>query len=69
MKLADFGIVAHEVSTLRMQTKEDQKDDRAWVVDRNLIFGDVNNLFVCDLSVFPVSPPANPTPTLAVLAL
>ncbi|KAK5202910.1 hypothetical protein LTR41_011356 [Exophiala xenobiotica] len=71
MKLADFGVVAHEVGTLRMQTKENQdhKGDRAWVVDRNLNFRGINNLFVCDLSVFPVSPAANPTPTLAALAL
>jgi choline dehydrogenase-like flavoprotein len=66
MKLADFGVVAHEVGTMRMkQCKEDAKG----VVDENLQFIGLSNLFVCDLSVFPVSPPANPTLTLTALAM
>lgn len=36
---------------------------------RLLKYVGVDNLYVCDLSVFPISPPANPTLTLAALAL
>jgi choline dehydrogenase-like flavoprotein len=60
---AGFGVVAHEVGTLRMPVK-----DGAGVVDENLQVNGVDNLYVCDLSVFPVSPAANPTLTLAALA-
>jgi choline dehydrogenase-like flavoprotein len=66
MKLADFGVVAHEVGTMRMSRDE---HDVKGVVDKNLKYIGVDNLYVCDLSVFPVSPPANPTLTLAALAL
>jgi choline dehydrogenase-like flavoprotein len=59
---AGFGVVAHEVGTMRM------KKDGAGVVDENLRLNGVDNLYVCDLSVFPVSPAANPTLTLAALA-
>ncbi len=41
----------------------------AGVVDENLRYYGYDNLFVCDLSVFPTSPAANPTLTLAVLSL
>lgn len=66
MKLADFGVVAHEVGTMRMSRDE---HDVKGVVDKNLKYIGVDNLYVCDLSIFPVSPPANPTLTLAALAL
>lgn len=59
---AGFGVVAHEVGTMRI------KKDGAGVVDENLRVNGVDNLYVCDLSVFPVSPAANPTLTLAALA-
>jgi choline dehydrogenase-like flavoprotein len=39
------------------------------VVDENPKWNGYDNLFVCDLSVFPTSPAANPTLTLAALAL
>jgi choline dehydrogenase-like flavoprotein len=39
------------------------------VVDTNLKFLSYDNLYACDLSVFPTSPAANPTLTLAALAM
>lgn len=58
---APLGGVAHEVGTLRLGA--------GGCVDENLKYFGCNNLFVCDLSVFPSSPAANPTLTLAALAL
>jgi choline dehydrogenase-like flavoprotein len=63
LKRASLGGVAHEVGTLRMGT------DDTGVVDENLRYYSYDNLFVCDLSVFPTSPAANPTLTLAALSL
>jgi choline dehydrogenase-like flavoprotein len=44
------------------------KSGKQGVVDENLRMNGVKNLYVCDLSVFPVSPAANPTLTLVALA-
>lgn len=63
LKLAPPGGVAHEVGTLRIGTNGDG------VVDTNLKFLGYENLFACDLSVFPSSPAANPTLTLVALAM
>jgi choline dehydrogenase-like flavoprotein len=63
LKLASPGGVAHEVGTLRIGANNDG------VVDTDLKFLGYENLFVCDLSVFPASPAANPTLTLAALAM
>ena len=60
---APLGGVAHEVGTLRMG------DNGFGVVDTNLKFHGYDNLFCCDLSVFPTSPAANPSLTLVALAL
>lgn len=60
---AGLGGVAHEVGTLRMA------DDGTGVVDADLRFLAYDNLYVCDNSVFASSPAANPTLTLAALAL
>ncbi|WP_415854153.1 GMC oxidoreductase [Sinomonas sp. G460-2] len=60
---ADLGGVAHEVGTLRMA------GDGTGIVDADLKFLDYDNLFACDNSVFPTSPAANPSLTLAALAL
>ncbi|KAI2776439.1 FAD/NAD(P)-binding domain-containing protein [Daldinia loculata] len=62
---ADFGVVAHEVGTMRM-SKDGSRDNS--VVDENLKVQDWKNLYVCDLSVFPASPAANPSLTLVALA-
>ncbi|MFI6296505.1 GMC oxidoreductase [Nonomuraea sp. NPDC050790] len=59
-----LGAVGHEVGTLRMGA-----DESRGVVNPDLkVFG-TDNLYVCDLSVFPTSPAANPSLTLAALAL
>ena len=63
LKLADLGAVAHEVGTLRMGS------EGAGVVDENLRFWGYENIYACDNSVFPNSPAANPSLTLAALAL
>lgn len=60
---AGLGGVAHEVGSLRMGAANQG------VVDTDLKFFGYDNLYVCDLSVFPSSPAANPTLTLAALAL
>lgn len=57
-----LGGVAHEVGTLRLG------DGNSGVVSPDLKYNGYDNLYVCDLSVFPTSPAANPTLTLAALA-
>lgn len=63
LKTGGLGGVAHEVGTLRMG------ELGHGVVDSNLRYVGHDNLYVCDLSVFPTSPAANPTLTLVALAL
>lgn len=63
---AGFGAVAHEVGTMRIKGP---KTDQSYVVDEGLRVQGFNNLYVCDLSIFPFSPPANPSLTLAAIAL
>lgn len=63
LQTADLGGVAHEVGTLRMA------EDGSGVVDADLKFLGYDNLYACDNSVFPTSPAANPSLTLAALAL
>jgi hypothetical protein len=67
------GAVAHEVGTLRMERTKgkyvDQFGRQAGVVNENLRFLEHQRLYACDLSVFPTSPAANPTLTLAALAI
>ncbi len=65
---AGLGGVAHEVGTLRMGTSE-AAGYTDGVVDADLKFVGYDNLYACDLSVFPSSPAANPTLTLAALSL
>lgn len=66
-RLAGWGAVAHEVGTMRIDT-----NSRTWwrrVVDKNLKVHGYENLYVCDLSIFPFSPMANPSLTLTALAM
>ena len=65
---AGLGGVAHEVGTLRMGT-DPARGYADGVVDADLKWVGYDNLYACDLSVFPTSPAANPTLTLAALAL
>ncbi len=73
--VADLGGVAHEVGTLRMEVKDSNRvydarsRPREGVVDSDCKFIGLDNVFVCDLSVFPTSPAANPTLTLMALAI
>ena len=64
LQTAGLGGVAHEVGTLRMN-----EDSGQGVVDSNLKFHQYDNLYACDLSVFPSSPAANPSLTLVALAI
>lgn len=66
LSLLGLGVFAHEVGTMRM---DGPKTNGKGVVDENLQVKGFSNLFICDLSVFPVSTPANPTRTLAALSL
>lgn len=55
---------AHHMGTARMAA-----DSRSGVVDRNLKAWGVENLHVCDASVFPTSGNANPALTISALAI
>ena len=61
---AKLGGVSHEVGTLRMSS-----DAATGVVDQNLKVHGMDDLYACDLSVFPTSPAANPSLTLVALAM
>jgi len=65
MVLRGFGLVAHEVGTLRMDSPQHPRG----VVDSGLKVHGLSNLYCCDLSVFPYSTPANPALTLSALSL
>lgn len=68
LKRAPAGGVSHEVGTLRMGTDK-EKNYLDGVVTPDLKFHAYDNLYACDLSVFPYSPAANPSLTLSALAL
>jgi choline dehydrogenase-like flavoprotein len=63
LKVGRLGGVAHEVGTLRLGAEGNG------VVDTDLKFLGYDNLYACDLSVFCSSPAANPSLTLAALAI
>jgi len=60
-----LGAVAHEVGTMHVEGPQTQD----FVVNKNLQVRGFDNLYVCNLSIFPFSPPANPSLTLAAIAL
>lgn len=62
---APLGGVGHEVGTMRMG----RAGSAMALVDEDLLVSGSDNVYVCDLSVFPSSPAANPTLTLVALAL
>ena len=72
---AKLGAAGHETGTLRLKKARRTGPDGPigpepdWVVDDDLKLRGYDNVYVCDLSVFPVSPAANPSLTLAALAL
>jgi len=57
-----YGTVHHAGGTLRMS------DNHSGVVDETLKFEAYDNLYCCDVSVFPTIPAANPSLTLVALA-
>ncbi len=61
---ARLGAAGHEVGTLRLGNDAEES-----VVDANLQVRGCPQLYVCDLSVFPTSPAANPSLTLGALAI
>lgn len=63
-QLEGFGTVAHETGTMRVEGPKGKG-----VVNDQLQVHGIDNLFVCDLSVFPFSPGPNPSLTLTALAL
>lgn len=63
LNLAPLGGVAHEVGSLRIG------ENNVGVLDTDLKFNEYDNLYCCDLSVFPTSTAANPSLTLVCLAL
>ena len=68
LQLADVGGVAHEVGTLRMPVRRPDGTVEKGVLDEDLKFEGVKNLYACDNSIFPVSPAGNPSLTLVALA-
>lgn len=72
--LAPLGGVAHEVGTLRMRVEDGGRvaagaPKKPGLVDEDGRFVAHPSLYVCDLSMFPTSPAANPSLTLVALAL
>ncbi|MGE3907807.1 MAG: GMC oxidoreductase [Chloroflexota bacterium] len=63
LRRAKLGAAGHELGTLRLGDSDEA------VVDANLKVRGYDNLYVCDLSVFPTAPAANPSLTLAALAM
>ena len=53
---------------MRMESPASGKQSLPRVVDADLKVDGWKNLYVCDMSVFPVSPAANPSLTLVALA-
>ncbi|MDJ0649286.1 MAG: GMC family oxidoreductase [Xenococcaceae cyanobacterium MO_188.B19] len=66
-----WGTVHHACGTLRMPWKSDRNSNfnQDSVVDENLKVKGSAGLYVCDMSVMPISTAANPVRTLAGLAL
>ncbi len=67
-----WGTVHHACGTLRMPWRQDRNSvnfNTNSVVDENLQVNGAPGLYVCDMSVMPISTAANPVRTLAALAL
>ncbi|MGH8773235.1 MAG: GMC oxidoreductase, partial [Burkholderiales bacterium] len=63
MHFGNEGTVHHAGGSMRMS------GNHTGVVNENLRIEAYDNLYVCDVSVFPMIPAANPSLTLATLAL
>lgn len=66
-----LGVAGHEVGTLRIELKDCNRGqcNLPGAVDENLKLVTQENIYACDLSVFPTSPAANPSLTLVALAI
>lgn len=66
-----WGTVHHAVGSLRMpyRPRLDAPFSADSVVDENLLVAGTHRLYVCDMSVLPMSTAANPVRTLTALAL
>lgn len=66
-----YGTVHHSAGSLRMpaRPKHDQDFAASSVVNEDLRVVGMDRLYVCDMSVMPISTAANPVRTLAALAL
>lgn len=67
-----WGTVHHACGTLRMPWRQNRNSvnfNTNSVVDENLQVNGAPGLYVCDMSVMPISTAANPVRTLAALAL
>jgi choline dehydrogenase-like flavoprotein len=67
-KALELGGVAHELGTVPMIGPKNKSSDD-YCLDADLKLRGYEGVYVCDLSIFPVSPEVNPTLTLAALAL
>ena len=67
-KTLEVGGVAHELGTIPMKNASNTPSQQ-YCLDENLQLVGYQGVYVCDLSVFPMSPEVNPTLTLAALAL
>jgi choline dehydrogenase-like flavoprotein len=63
MHFGNEGTVHHAGGSMRMS------GDHSGVVNEDLRMEGYDNLYVCDVSVYPMIPAANPSLTLAALAL
>lgn len=61
----ELGGVAHELGSLPMASPKRPNHS----IDDDLKLENYQGIYVCDLSIFPMSPEANPTLTLAALAI
>jgi hypothetical protein len=72
-KELELGGVAHELGTIPFSGSAAVRDPRATTpaacIDSDLKLRGHEGVYVCDLSIFPMSPEVNPTLTLAALAL
>jgi hypothetical protein len=70
LKTLQLGGVAHELGTLPIDNSAIQRKEKGCLNDDLQFLSDeYEGLYVCDLSIFPWSPAANPTLTLAALAI
>lgn len=69
LRRGERGYVGHEVGTMRMPPRNPGPGAPGPVVDESLQVIGSPGLYVCDNSVFPISPAANPSLTLCALSL